>query len=141
MSPTGPVLAPPFYVNGNATIQAGGGIIADGGGYSAGQEGSGAGAHIPPAPALCRERRRLSAGMEAQWWQPGRAAAHRRLRDVGGAGSAGGTYGTVLVGGAGGGAINLTVTGTLEVDGRISAGGRRRRRLECRRRVRRRHRR
>src|ERR1019366_3200901 len=65
-------------VSGNATVQAGGGIIADGTGSLAGS-GTGAGKYYTS-----------------------------------------GTYGYFC---GGGGAVRLTVTGTLEVDGRISARG------------------
>ena len=114
-------------MTGNATIQAGGGIIADGTG-NAGGSGTGSWQVRLHALRLRRRRRRLwrlwsrgrrSLGLFGLWRQhlrfgdraDGPGQRWRRLLD---------RYAT---GGAGGGAIRLTVTGVLQVDGRISARG------------------
>jgi len=117
-------------VTGNAIVQAGGGIIADGTGYPAGQ-GLGAGRYAE----------------EGDFGFVGGGGGYGGYGASGGGipnAYGGGTYGSATeptdlgsgggglldpegsippMGGAGGGAISLTVTGTLEVDGTVSARG------------------
>jgi hypothetical protein len=107
-------------VTANATVQAGGGIIADGLGNGP-ASGQGAG-------------RSATTGLRGGGGYGGAGAANPPFAgitygslltpsDLGsGGGNATGTTGNGG-GGAGGGAIRLTVTGTLAVDGRISATG------------------
>jgi len=112
-------------VSGNATVQAGGGIIADGTGYAGGQ-GSGAGRFATSA----------SSGYVGGGGGHGGFGAASGGATPGTGGStygsvtsplepgSGGGYPTSSGGGAGGGAIHMTVTGALRVDGRVSANGR-----------------
>ena len=115
-------------VSGNATIQSGGGIIADGGGYPGGQ-GLGAGKADPIAFTG-------GGGGYGGYGGIGGAAAtsessaaayggspYGSVDSLLGWGSGGGCYSARGAGGAGGGSIDLTVRGTLLVDGRISADG------------------
>src|ERR1017187_9555119 len=110
----------------NATIQAGGGIIADGAGY-VGSQGPGAGKSYSTSVGYVGGGGGYG-GYGAAGGAPGSYAA------VGGGtygsviaptdlGSGGGTYSAYAIGGAGGGAIRLNVTGLLLLDGRISANG------------------
>ena len=114
--------APVLNVSGNATIQAGGGIIADGGGYSLYNQGLGPGGGgyyngYGSGGAF-------GGGGGASGGSPS-ASGGRPYGSIsaGGPGSAGGSSGSYSVGGAGGGGINLNVTGALQVDGRISSAG------------------
>ncbi len=103
---------PIFTVNGNANIQAGGGIIADGTGYPAGQgPGAGRSTSYPDY-----------AGGGGSYGGSGAVSGGSIYGSVTAttAGSGGGSSPSA---GAGGGAITLNVTGTLNVDGRISAAG------------------
>ena len=117
----------PLTVTGNATIQAGGGIIADGTGNPAGS-GPGAGRSYSGSYGVIGGGGGYggygAAGVSVRrlfglWRQ------HLRLGDrARGLGQWGGSSSTSGLGGAGGGAIRLNVTGVLQVDGRISAAGR-----------------
>jgi hypothetical protein len=114
-------------VTGNGTVQAGGGIIADGTGYAPGR-GSGAGL-TGAGPT--------SGVVGGGGGHGGHGAAGGGAVPVPGGstygsvtnpidlGSGGGGYGiqSSLVAGAGGGAIQMNVTGTLTVNGRVSANG------------------
>ena len=113
-------------VTGNATIQAGGGIIADGTGNAAGV-GTGAGRAVNTPSGYF-------GGGGGYGGYGGSGGAPFGYSAYGGStygsvtaptdlGSGGGTYATMAIGGAGGGAIRLNVTGVLQVDGRISAAG------------------
>src|ERR1019366_5823089 len=113
-------------VSGNATVQAGGGIIADRTGYAAGS-GTGAGAYYSGPSGYI-------GGGAGYGGYGGLGAPVSQYSTYGGniygavaaptdQGSGGGSYYTPGQGGAGGGAIRLTVTGMLQVDGRISAAG------------------
>ncbi len=117
-------------VQGNATIQAGGGIIADGTGYSAGQ-GPGAGGYGYSSPS-----RYVGGGagyggyggLGALGGLPGGPVifggnSYGSVSSPNDRGSGGGGYPSYAMGGAGGGAIRITVTGVLQVDGKISAAG------------------
>jgi len=113
---------PTLNVLGNATIQAGGGIMADGGGYSYynGGPGPGAGRYAYNSSG--------GGGFGGCGGNSGGSPAATGggatgSVSTGGAGSAGGTSGSSFVGGAGGGAISINVTGALQVDGRISSAG------------------
>ena len=113
-------------VTGNATIQAGGGIIADSGGYATAQareRGS-----IPVAIRVIAVAGVVMAVMEARaaHWQVTSPMAAIRTGSVitpVDLGSGGGTYNTIVIGGAGGGVVSLKVTGVLQMNGRISATG------------------
>jgi hypothetical protein len=129
--PTSVAGNPILTVNGNATVQAGGGIIADGMGY-AGGSGPGAGKTYTSSYAYI--------GGGGGYGGYGASGGGTTLAYGGTTygsvasptefGSGGGGSGYVIItsqpplaGGAGGGAIRLVVTGTLQVDGRISARG------------------
>jgi hypothetical protein len=121
---------PTLTVTGNATIQAGGGIIADGLG-NAGGSGPGAGRSYTTANnyigggggyggyGASGGGTTLAYGGTSY----GSAASPTELGSGGGGGYVVMISGTPLAGGAGGGALKLNVTGTLQVDGRISARG------------------
>jgi hypothetical protein len=110
-------------VTGNATIQAGGGIIADGLGYPGGK-GQGAGFYSTGSGGYVSG----GGGYGGYGASSGGSPAAQGGSAYGGltgltAGSGGGSYSSVYSGGPGGGAITLNVTGTLQDDGRISAAG------------------
>jgi hypothetical protein len=110
-------------VSGNATIQAGGGISADGTGYAAGSgtgpggynsySSGGGGGHGGYGASGALYEGYLGSGGTTY----GSITAPTELGSGGG-----GAYSPVL-GGAGGGAIRLSVTGTLAVDGSLTARG------------------
>jgi hypothetical protein len=113
-------------VSGNATVQAGGGIIADRTGYAAGS-GTGAGAYYSGSSGYV-------GGGAGYGGYGGPGAPVSQYSTYGGniygalaaptdLGSGGGSYYSPGIGGAGGGAIRLTVMGVLQVDGRISVAG------------------
>ena len=114
-----------FSISSNATIQAGGGIIADASGYAAGQ-GTGAGHYYYyNSTYLCSGAGHggygaNSTGNYALGGNTYDFTTHPTI-----SGSGGGSYSSYSysVGGAGGGAIQLNVSGILQVDGRISANG------------------
>jgi hypothetical protein len=116
-STTGPVQ---MTIQSNLTIQAGGGILADGRGY-AGGAGLGAGGHYSFTTN--------TSGGGGGHGGPGGAG-------LGGLAAGGGTYGSIgsigtqeagsgggALGGAGGGVVVVTVNGLLLLDGTISANG------------------
>jgi hypothetical protein len=115
-----PLTTTPLFVNGDSTIQAGGGIIADGFGNGP-ASGPGAG-------------RSTSVGLRGGGGYGGVGGANpppfgttygnlQNPLDVGsGGGNATGTSGSGG-GGAGGGVFRLNVSGNLTVDGRITANG------------------
>ena len=112
-------------VTGNATIQAGGGILADATGYAAGL-GEGAGRNVYVSASYIGGGAGYggyggAGGTPPGYWAYG-GVSYGALTAPIDAGSGGGYYGTAL-GGAGGGLIRLSVTGVLQVDGRISAAG------------------
>jgi hypothetical protein len=109
-------------VYGNATIQAGGGIIADSGGYSYlnGGTGPGAGGYVSSSSGGGGFGGNGGAGGGSTYAYGGHAFG---LVTQGGPGSAGGTSGSSFVGGSGGGGISLNVTGVLDLEGRISSAG------------------
>ena len=112
---------PTITVTGNATIQAGGGIIADGAGRPGGQ-GPGAGRYDATA------RTGGGGGYGGYGAAGGGASAYGGITYGAvfvalGPGSGGGSYPSYGLGGSGGGAIRLNVTGMLLLDGRISTDG------------------
>lgn len=113
-------------VTGNATIQAGGGITADGKGNPGGV-GPGAG-RSSSTPSGSIGGGGGYGGYGAVGGAPsGYSAnggnAYGSVTEPADPGSGGGFYSNPLMGGAGGGAIRLHVTGVLQLDGRISAAG------------------
>ena len=122
------VTNPILTVSGSATIQSGGGLLADGTGYLAGA-GPGAGRYYS-VPGVSGS---YTCGGGGYGGYGASGAGTTSLSggttygsvtapyDLGSGG--GGPYSYYALGGAGGGAIRLSVTGTLEVDGRLSANG------------------
>ncbi len=112
-----------FSFSGNATIQAGSGILTDAAGYSGGQ-GSGAGQYYYNNNTYLGGGAGHGGHGASSF---GNYAAGGNTYDYPtsptGYGSGGGNYSPYSFGGSGGGAIQLTVTGTLQMDGTISANG------------------
>jgi hypothetical protein len=107
----------------NATIQAGGGIIADAFGYAAGQ-GSGAGQSSSSQPTYpCGGAGHGGYGANGIGNLGTGGTVYDSITLPAGPGSGGGYYSPYSPGGTGGGAIQLNVSGLLEADGRISANG------------------
>ena len=108
----------------SATIQAGGGILADAAGYAAGQ-GSGAGQNYSGSPYTypCSGAGHGGYGANSTGNYAQGGNAYDSTTSPLTAGSGGGSYSPYSIGGAGGGVIRLSVSGTLKVDGRISANG------------------
>jgi len=107
----------------SATIQAGGGIIADFQGYPGGQ-GGGPGHYSAIFPAYpCSGAGHGGNGGNCIMNGATGGSAYDYSTSPDSVGSGGGTYNTYSVGGRGGGAFHLTVTGLLQVDGAISANG------------------
>jgi hypothetical protein len=107
---------------GNATIQAGGGIVADFAGYPGGQ-GPGEG-HIGQFGSTNVGSGGGNGGYGGNSfgnYAAGGSAVN--LQESGEPGSGGGSSPTGSPGGAGGGVVKLTVTGTLELEGIITANG------------------
>ena len=107
----------------SATIQAGGGIIADSYGYAAGQ-GDGPGRAFVSSPNYpCSGAGHGGNGGNSitNSATGGIAYDYQTTPEI--LGSGGGTYSGYSLGGRGGGAFHLTVTGLLQVDGAISANG------------------
>ena len=115
-----------FSFSGNATIQAGGGIVADFAGYAA-AAGPGAGHTYEPidggATNYCSGAGHGSYGGNSFGNYAAGGATYDYMTSPIDPGSGGGTYSGSSLGGAGGGVARLNVTGTLEVDGTISANG------------------
>jgi hypothetical protein len=110
-------------VNGNATVQTGGGIVTDnslssaGGGLGAGHYGGGS----PNYP--CSGAGYGGYGANSSGSGAGGGSVYGSITSPSAAGSGGGTEYPYSIGGAGGGSIHLTVNGALDVDGIISANG------------------
>ena len=129
----------PTLTMSSATIEAGGGIIADSAGYAAGQ-GNGAGHYYGNSPTYpCSGAGHGGNGGFSLGYFAVGGVAYDSQMSPSLLGSGGGTYSTYSVGGAGGGAFHLTVTGLLQVDGAISANGGNGCRNRWRRRVRRKY--
>ena len=108
----------------SATVQAGGGILADSAGYSAGQ-GSGAGHYYsssgPSCPCSGAGHGGYGANSVANYALGG--TTYDYTTSPNNPGSGGGNYSPYSIGGAGGGTILLAINSTLQLDGRISANG------------------
>jgi hypothetical protein len=113
-------------VTGNATIQAGGGIIADGKGNPGGV-GPGAGRSASTPSGSIGGGGGYggygAAGGAPSGYSAYGGNAYGSVIEPADPGSGGGSYVNPLTGGAGGGIIRLHVTGLLQLDGRISAAG------------------
>jgi hypothetical protein len=113
-----------FSASSNATILAGGGILADGMGYASGL-GPGAGRAYPSQGGYAGGGGAYG-GFGAMGGTNTLAAGgviYGSLTSPSDPGSGGGNSSTLSLGGPGGGAIKLTVTGALRIDGKISANG------------------
>jgi hypothetical protein len=106
----------------SATIQAGGGIIADGMGYLAGQ-GPGEGHNWGGPNFPCSGAGHGGYGANSAFNYAAGGGVYDSTTSPNIAGSGGGTYNPYSTGGAGGGALKLVVSGTLQVSGKISANG------------------
>lgn len=112
-----------FAFTGNATIEPGGGIIADFAG-NPGNEGSGEG-HASEFNDIfyCSGAGHGGYGGNSFGNYAAGGVSYDTMTSPSQPGSGGGMYSGQSVGGPGGGVVHLTVTGTLEVDGIISANG------------------
>jgi hypothetical protein len=119
----GPANTVNFSFSGNATIQAGGGILTDTAGYPGGQ-GSGAGQFYSSLSTYpCSGAGHGGHGASSTGNLAAGGNIYDSITSPAGYGSGGGNYSPYSFGGSGGGAIHLTVTGTLQMDGTISANG------------------
>jgi hypothetical protein len=106
----------------SATIQAGGGILADAAGYAAGQgPGLGQYSYNNPYPGGGAGHGGYGANSTGNYALGGNI--YDSTTSPNNPGSGGGSYSPYSAGGAGGGAIRLNVSGILQLDGRISANG------------------
>jgi hypothetical protein len=112
-----------FSIAGNAIVQAGGGIVADYVGY-AGGEGPGEG-HFGEfeASEVCSGGGHGGRGGNSFGNYATGGTTYDYAMEPNQPGSGGGGFSTSSPGGAGGGVIRLIVTGTLEVEGIVSANG------------------
>jgi hypothetical protein len=109
-------------VTGNATVQAGGGIVADSFGSAAGS-GTGAGHYVAFYPYYpCTGAGYGGYGANTSAGGSG-GLPYGSITSPSLGGSGGGSYSSYSFGGPGAGSIHLTVDGTLDVEGRISANG------------------
>jgi hypothetical protein len=108
----------------SATIQAGGGILADASGYAAGQ-GPGAGHYYSGDPYTypCSGAGHGGCGANSTGNYTLGGITYDSTTSPVNPGSGGGSYSSTSIGGAGGGVIRLNVSSMLQVDGRISANG------------------
>jgi hypothetical protein len=107
----------------SATIQAGGGILADATGYAAGQ-GPGAGQYYYNNSTYpCGGAGHGGYGANSTGNYALGGSTYDSTTSPASLGSGGGSYSSYSVGGAGGGAIRFIVSGILQVDGRLSANG------------------
>lgn len=110
-------------INGSATIQAGGGIFVDAMGSSGGS-GPGAGRSYPNGSSYYlggAGHGGYGGGTSPSY--PIAGNAYDLTANPNQSGSGGGQYLPNYVGGWGGGYVRLNVTGTLQMDGRLSANG------------------
>jgi hypothetical protein len=111
-----------FNVSGNLTVQAGGTLSVSSLGYAAGA-GNAPGTFYTSSPFYqCSGGGHGGYGGASLNNTSGGGATYDIQTSPGGFGSGGGNYST-SIGGPGGGALQLSVSGTLQVDGRISADG------------------
>ncbi len=106
-------------LTGNATVEAGGGIVTDNSGSAAGM-GVGAG---HSASSGCSGAGYGGYGANGFGNLAAGGSAYGSVTSPANNGSGGGSYSPYSIGGAGGGSIRLTVNGTLDADGKISANG------------------
>jgi len=113
-----------FTISGTATVQLGGGIIADAAGYTANQ-GSGHGNYYYYTPNYpCSGAGHGGYGANSiSNSASGGTAGYDSITAPYYAGSGGGGYSPYSIGGNGGGVIQMTVSGSLRVDGTFSANG------------------
>ncbi|MEI8042293.1 MAG: hypothetical protein WCL11_12855, partial [Verrucomicrobiota bacterium] len=110
-------------VTGDAIIQAGGGILADSGGY-AGNQGTGAGKYYSyPYDYTGGGGGYGGYGASGGTTNSYGGITYGFVTTPADLGSGGGCYPAYGLGGTGGGALHLNVTGMLLLDGRISADG------------------
>jgi hypothetical protein len=110
-------------INGNATVQSGGGITADLAGGTAGT-GPGPGNYYAGFLYPCSGAGHGgTGGNSVSSLALGGSAYETVMSPYYDAGSGGGNYPPYSIGGNGGGMIQLTVNGTLQMDGNISANG------------------
>jgi hypothetical protein len=128
VSSNGFLLASPLSVMNliatNVTIQSGGSLQADSAGYAAGQ-GSGPGRYISGdyVNFPCGGAGHGSNGGNGTTNNNTGGASYGSQTSPTTFGSGGGMFATYSPGGSGGGAVQLNVSGVLQVDGRISANG------------------
>jgi len=108
--------------SGNVTIQAGGSLLADSAGFPAGS-GSGYGYPYSGIGYPCGGGGHGGGGANGSLTNASGGTTYGSQTSPATYGSGGGTYPLYSVGGAGGGAIRLNVSGILQVDGHISANG------------------
>jgi hypothetical protein len=111
-----------FSFSGNATIQAGSGIFTDAAGYPGGQ-GSGAGQGYSTSTYPCGGAGHGGRGANSIGNYAAGGNAYDYMTSPANPGSGGGYYYPYSFGGSGGGVIRLSVTGTLQMDGTITANG------------------
>jgi hypothetical protein len=122
-SVSAPATAITFTFTGNATVQAGGGIVADFAGYPA-QQGPGEGrAGELISTNLCSGAGHGGLGGNSFGNVALGGSTYDSATSPAAAGSGGGAISGQSFGGNGGGIIRLAVTGTLEVEGIITANG------------------
>jgi hypothetical protein len=113
-------------VSSNATIRAGGGILADRTGNAAGL-GTGAGKYVSTSSGYVGGGGGYggygAAGGAPSGYLAYGGSPYGSVTTPVDLGSGGGNYAPSAIGGAGGGAVRLSVTGLLQVDGLISAAG------------------
>jgi hypothetical protein len=112
-------------VTSNATVEAGGGIIADGTGYAAGQgPGAGKSGYSTASGRVGGGGGYGGYGAASGGATPGLGGGtYGSVTAPMSAGSGGGNYAVGSPGGPGGGAIRMNVSSVLRVNGRISANG------------------
>ncbi len=113
-----------FTINGDATFQAGGGFLADSGGYGSGL-GSGAGKYTTYFPYACSGGGHGGTGgnSASNSVTGGGANDYASAPSSSYPASGGGGYSPYSTGGNGGGFVQMTVSGTLQLDGLITADG------------------
>jgi hypothetical protein len=109
-------------LNQSATILAGGGIVTDGAGSGSGL-GTGAGHYSSSSPFPGGGGGYGGSGGNGSGNAAAGGSAYGSVTSPLINGSGGGGYPVSSTGGAGGGQIHLTISGTLEISGRISANG------------------